>query len=45
MADYTKKMASLNSEILLTQNLYQSLIAAKSKVAQRDWKIACDTIL
>ena len=32
MTDYHKKMAALNSEILLTQNLYQSLISAKAKV-------------
>ena len=35
MADYGKKMAALNSEILLTQNLYQSLIAAKSKASRK----------
>jgi uncharacterized protein YegP (UPF0339 family) len=32
MTDYHKKMTALNSEILLTQNLYHSLISAKSKV-------------
>lgn len=29
-------MASLNSEINLTQNLYQSFILAKSKVVKKD---------
>ena len=36
MADYHKKMTALNSEILLTQNLYQSLINAKSRVSGKD---------
>ena len=34
MASYHKKMASLNSEILLTQNLYQSLVGAKAQLAK-----------
>lgn len=36
MADYHKKMAALNSEILLTQNLYQSFINAKSRVKKNE---------
>lgn len=32
MIEYQKKMAALNSEILLTQNLYQSFMEAKSRV-------------
>ena len=35
MADYQKKMNAINSEILMTQNLYQNLIGAKSKVAKK----------
>lgn len=31
MAEYNKKMASLNLEIAVTQNLYESLIKAKSR--------------
>lgn len=29
--DYEKKMATLNNEINLTQNLYQAFIEAKSR--------------
>jgi hypothetical protein len=36
LADYQKKMATMNSEILLTQNLYQNLIEAKSKVVKKE---------
>lgn len=36
MADYQRKMNAINSEILLTQNLYQSLLGAKSKVAGKE---------
>lgn len=36
LVDYHKKMATLNSEILLTQNLYQSFIEAKSKVKRSE---------
>lgn len=35
MASYHKKMATLNSEILLTQNLYQSLVGAKSQMGSK----------
>lgn len=30
--EFEKKMATLNSEIYLTQNLYQNFIEAKSRV-------------
>jgi glutamate mutase epsilon subunit len=36
LVDYHKKMATLNSEILLTQNLYQNFIEAKSKVVKKE---------
>ncbi len=36
LADYHKKMATINSEILLTQNLYQSFIDAKSRVVKKN---------
>jgi uncharacterized protein YegP (UPF0339 family) len=36
MADYQRKMNAINSEILLTQNLYQSLLGAKSKVVGKE---------
>jgi hypothetical protein len=32
MADYNKKMASLNLELALTQNIYDSLKKAKSRI-------------
>lgn len=35
-------MATINSEILLTQNLYQSFIDAKSRVTKKEW--ACNDI-
>lgn len=34
IADYHKKIASLNLEIALTQNIYNSLVKAKSNVLQ-----------
>jgi hypothetical protein len=34
--DYQKKMATLDSEILLTQNLYKSFIDAKSRVVKKE---------
>lgn len=33
--DYEKKMAALNAEINLTQNLYNSFISAKSKAVRK----------
>lgn len=35
MIDYERKMATLNAEINLTQNLYDSFLSAKSKVVKR----------
>ena len=35
LVDYQKKMATLDSEILLTQNLYKSFIDAKSRVVKK----------
>ena len=37
LVDYQKKMATLDSEILLTQNLYKSFIDAKSRVVKKQW--------
>jgi multidrug resistance efflux pump len=36
LVDYQKKMATLDSEILLTQNLYKSFIDAKSRVVKKE---------
>lgn len=33
MLEYQRKMATLNSEINLTQNLYQNFLQAKSRAA------------
>ena len=35
LIDYERKMATLNAEINLTQNLYNSFLSAKSKVARK----------
>ena len=35
LVDYQKKMATLNNEINLTQNLYQSFIDAKSRSGKK----------
>ena len=36
MTDYNKKVSTLNSQILLTKNLYENLITAKSKVVKKE---------
>ncbi len=35
LIDYERKMAALNAEINLTQNLYNSFLTAKSKVVKK----------
>lgn len=35
LLEYQKKMATLNNEINLTQNLYQSFLEAKSRAAKK----------
>jgi 16S rRNA G527 N7-methylase RsmG len=35
LLEYQKKMATLNNEINLTQNLYQSFIEAKSRAGKK----------
>lgn len=35
LVDYQKKMATLNNEINLTENLYQSFIDAKSRSGKK----------
>lgn len=37
MLEYQRKMATLNSEINLTQNLYQNFLQAKSRVNKKEW--------
>ena len=39
MIDYQKKMATLNNEINITQNLYQSFLDAKTRSGKkpREW--------
>ena len=36
MVEYERKMSALNTEINLTQNLYQSFLSAKTKVISKN---------